>query len=218
MLLKYNLEEISSILLEPGAYRARLSRVEQAISSSKNPMLVWHWTVVSPKKYKGTELRSWTVLIDSNLFSLKEHLEAFGLKGNVQIDATKLVGKHVTLVVGTEVSERVVGEAVVTRERSNVIAVQSDTKQTHKLSRTELDELESEEDDDSELDYEEEDYDEEYEEEDEFEEDYDEEDDEDDEDEPDETSSLPVRKPAQKQRKLPTRAQERKKAKKPRKA
>ncbi len=121
--LKFNLDEISTVMVEPGRYRARLIKCEQTLSStSKSPMLVWHWKIVSGKE-KGKEIRSFTSLLPTALGQLKTHLEAFGFRGKVNIDTQSLIGRYVTLVVGVRSG---VDRNGVDREFSNVIGLFED--------------------------------------------------------------------------------------------
>lgn len=142
--LKYNLDEITSISVPPGTYRARLVKCEQTLSRSKNPMLVWHWKIASGDE-KGKELRSFTSLLENALFGLKEHLEAFGLRGKVSSDTSQLIGRYVTLVVGLRVATSTGG---VDREVSGIAGVLPDRNLKHQAEEEmdESDEDESEED------------------------------------------------------------------------
>lgn len=179
--LKYNLDDIQDFAIDAGKHRARLKKVEQTLSKKKKPMLVWHWKIVSgPEKNK--EMRSWTSLEPTALGNLKNHLMAFGLRGKVNSDTSKFIGKYVILVVTVAPSTQAGKEDQLYSSVSSVLP--------DKASRRDADEDDEDtedddavEDDDEDLDDEEdEDQDEEEESEDE-DEDEDEEADEDEEEE-----------------------------------
>ena len=107
--VKINLDEISDgfTLLEPGNYGATLFDCEEEMSSKGNPMLIWTWQV------GDNEIKSYTSLQEHALFGLKEHLEAFGLSGEVDFDTDRLIGKKVQLSIGiTKVKSRTTGEDI----------------------------------------------------------------------------------------------------------
>lgn len=139
--LSYNLDEIKSYTVEPGRYRARLVKVEQTLSTTKRPMLVWHWKIVSGPE-KGKAVRSFTSLLETALSGLKEHLEAFGLSGKVNMDTAKLIGRFVTLVIGMRSGTNRDGDE---REYSTVLGVKSE-KAEEDLEESEDVEDEEEED------------------------------------------------------------------------
>ncbi len=110
--IRINTEEVADGggFVEPGKYRAKLVECEEADSSKGNPMLVWQWEIVEGE-FEGSTIKSWTSLQDHALFGLKEHLEAFGLTGDLDFDSDKLIGKHVMLTVGKrKVKDRDTGE------------------------------------------------------------------------------------------------------------
>ena len=84
--------------LEPGRFRAIVTKVEKTLSSKNMPMLVWHWKIVYGTA-NGEEICSYTSLLDAASYNLKEHLVAFGYSGVVDIDNKDLVGKYATIVV-----------------------------------------------------------------------------------------------------------------------
>ena len=98
--IKVNLNEIPDgfEVMEPGKYSAKLFDVEESESTKGNPMLVWTW-VIDQGEYQGKEIKSFTSLQEHALFGLKEHLEAFGLSGELDFDTDKLLNKKVVLTV-----------------------------------------------------------------------------------------------------------------------
>lgn len=98
--LSLNLDEIGTTYktIEPGRYRAKVIDIEEGDSQSGNPMLTWTWEILDGD-FAGSELRSYTSLQEHALFGLKNHLEAFGLSGEVEADTDKLIGKTAILVV-----------------------------------------------------------------------------------------------------------------------
>lgn len=98
--LQLNLDEVGTAfrVIEPGRYKAKVVEIEETESQSGNPMLTWTWEIVEGDN-AGTELRSYTSLQEHALFGLKNHLEAFGLTGEIDFDTDKLVGKTAMLVV-----------------------------------------------------------------------------------------------------------------------
>jgi len=107
--IKVNLDDISSFsVIEPGKYQAKLVDVIEAESSTGNPMLVWTWRV---ENEEDKELKSFVSLQTHALFGLKEHLEAFGVAGQVDFNTDKLIGKRAVLsVIKTTVVNRNNGE------------------------------------------------------------------------------------------------------------
>lgn len=95
-----NLDDVgnSFTIIEPGRYPARVVDIEEKESSTGNPMLAWSWELEGGD-YSGQEIMSFTSLQDHALFGLKEHLEAFGISGEVDIDTDKLIGKTAMLTV-----------------------------------------------------------------------------------------------------------------------
>lgn len=207
--LTYNLDEIKTFFVEPGRYRARVTKVEQTLSSKGKPVLVWHWKIISGAE-KGKEVRTWTSLMDNALTSLKNHLEALGYSGSVKVKTEKLVGKIAILVMAEGTDNN--GKEVV---RATAILPDKGAKAAP---------IEEEDDDE---DYDEDDDDEDYEEEEDDDEEYDDEEDEDeDEDEDDEyeeeeepepqprrRGKIPVKKSARRPKPQPTRAQRRRASK-----
>jgi hypothetical protein len=95
-----NLDDVgnSFTLIEPGRYPARVVGIEEKESSTGNPMLVWSWELEGGD-YSGQEIKSFTSLQDHALFGLKQHLEAFGVSGEVDLDTDKLIGKTAVLTI-----------------------------------------------------------------------------------------------------------------------
>ena len=95
-----NLDDVGNTftIIEPGRYPARVVDIEEKESSTGNPMLVWSWELEGGD-YSGQEIRSFTSLQDHALFGLKQHLEAFGISGEVDIDTDKLIGKTAVLTI-----------------------------------------------------------------------------------------------------------------------
>lgn len=95
-----NLDGVGSAftVIDAGKYKARVTEISEGESQSGNPMLTWNWEITEGDN-QGVELRSYTSLQEHALFGLKEHLEAFGIAGEVDMDTDKLVGKMAHLVV-----------------------------------------------------------------------------------------------------------------------
>jgi len=95
-----NLDDVGNTftIIEPGRYPARVVDIEEKESSTGNPMLAWSWELEGGD-YSGREIMSFTSLQDHALFGLKEHLEAFGISGEVDIDTDKLIGKTAMLTI-----------------------------------------------------------------------------------------------------------------------
>ena len=109
-----NLDDVGSsfTIIEPGRYPARVVDIEEKESSTGNPMLVWSWELEGGD-YSGQEIRSFTSLQDHALFGLKQHLEAFGISGEVDIDTDKLIGKTAMLTITkTKTRSRNTGEEI----------------------------------------------------------------------------------------------------------
>ena len=109
-----NLDDVGSsfTLIEPGRYPARVVDIEEKESSTGNPMLAWSWELEGGD-YSGQEIMSFTSLQDHALFGLKEHLEAFGISGEVDIDTDKLIGKTAMLTITkTKTRSRNTGEEI----------------------------------------------------------------------------------------------------------
>ena len=207
--LNYDLDDIQEYAVEPGKYKARLQKVESALSKARKPMLIWHWKIMSGSE-KGSEIRSWTSLQDNALGALKNHLEAFGLSGKVKTNTSRFIGKRVIIVVAVTSVEDDAGE---TREFSNVIAVKPGSKaararlKANKALEEETDEedYDEEEDDAVEDEDEDEDDDEDWEDDDEDEEDYEEDDEEEEEEEEAEEEPAPRKKKKRKAKKRKAR-------------
>lgn len=127
--IRLNLDEISEgpSIVEPGKYLCKLTDIMEKESSSGNDMLVWHWDIIESTDgddtFIGRELRSWTTLVEHALFGLKEHLEAFGESGEIDVDTDKYIGKKAILTVGKhKYKDRASGEE---KEGTRVIAVGS---------------------------------------------------------------------------------------------
>lgn len=95
-----NLDDVgnSFTIIEPGRYPARVVDIEEKESSTGNPMLAWSWELEGGD-YSGQEIMSFTSLQDHALFGLKQHLEAFGISGEVDLDTDKLIGKTAMLTI-----------------------------------------------------------------------------------------------------------------------
>lgn len=109
-----NLDDVGSsfTIIEPGRYPARVVDIEEKESSTGNPMLVWSWELEGGD-YSGQEIKSFTSLQDHALFGLKQHLEAFGISGEVDIDTDKLIGKTAMLtIVKAKARSRNTGEEI----------------------------------------------------------------------------------------------------------
>jgi len=102
--LNVNLDEVGTAraVIPAGRYEAKVTDITEEESSTGNPMLQWTWEITSGD-YQGTELRSYTSLQAHALFGLKQHLEAFGISGEIDVETDKLIGKPAVLVVGTKV-------------------------------------------------------------------------------------------------------------------
>ncbi len=96
-----NLDDVgnSFTIIEPGRYPARVVDIEEKESSTGNPMLVWSWELEGVDGHVGQEIKSFTSLQDHALFGLKQHLEAFGISGEVDLDTDKLIGKTAVLTI-----------------------------------------------------------------------------------------------------------------------
>lgn len=109
-----NLDDVGSsfTLIEPGRYPARVVDIEEKESSTGNPMLAWSWELEGGD-YSGQEIMSFTSLQDHALFGLKQHLEAFGISGEVDLDTDKLIGKIAMLTITkTKTRSRNTGEEI----------------------------------------------------------------------------------------------------------
>lgn len=98
---KLNLDSIRGPELIPaGKYIARLVDVEDMVSQSGKDMWKWSWDIVSGE-HAGRSIMSFTIVQQGeNLISLKQHLEAFGFKGDISgVDTDKLLGKTAVLIV-----------------------------------------------------------------------------------------------------------------------
>lgn len=193
--LQYNLNEIESREEIPaGRYKAKLKACKKKKSRSGKPMLEWQWKLTSGSA-KNQTVMSWTSLQENALFSLKEHLEALGLKGQVDKSTDQLVGKIAVVVVGhlpTE-DEESLGFPVVNKVMPKNTPLNPKTIDEDDDDLDEDDEFEDEEDEDEE--------ELEDEEEDEDEEEYDEDDEEEDEeDEDEEEEPAPKRRRSAKKR------------------
>lgn len=100
--LQVNLSDVETEYdpIPSGQYVARLVGAKEETSSSGNPMIVWQWKIMRGD-HKGREIRSYTSMQPQALFSLKEHLEAFGVDadGEIDIDTNELVGRMATIDV-----------------------------------------------------------------------------------------------------------------------
>jgi len=194
--LVYNLDTIKDYNIEAGRYKAKLIKVEQTLSAKKLPMLVWTWKILSGEA-KGSEIRSYTSLVETALGGLKSHLTAFNLKGKVNTDTSRLIGKIALIVVVVQPSTRPDSAGSLFSSVASVLSANTPVND------------EDEDDEEYEEEDEEEDYDEDEEDEEDYDEDDEDEDYDDDEDEEEEEESpkrkakkavvkKPVRKPAAK--------------------
>ena len=110
-----NLDDIQGGTIPAGQYRCRLLGVVAKQSRSNAPMLEWTWGVLGGKS-EGRDVRSFTSLQDHALFGLRDHLQAFGLSGQIDVDTSKLVGKTALLtIVETQVTGNDGGSITVNR-------------------------------------------------------------------------------------------------------
>lgn len=137
-----NLTDIKSKYdVPPGSYRARVVDIQSKESSSGNPMLVWSWEILDGDE-SGSEISSMTSLQPHALFSLKEHLEAFGIEGDVEFDTDTLVGKIAKITVAKETYRNRDGEE---KEASRIKKVEGakskarSAKATPKISEDRID-------------------------------------------------------------------------------
>jgi len=84
--------------VEPGTWRAKVLTIEEEESSTGNPMLTWEWGVQEGPS-QGETIRSWTSLLDNALGSFKNHVEAFGYSGKVEVDTDEIEGQEAMIVV-----------------------------------------------------------------------------------------------------------------------
>lgn len=83
--------------MDPGQYRARLSKVEaKNAASSGNPMWTWEYEVVQ-EPYVGRKQWNNTVLTDAAMWKLAETFSAFGV--STDTDTDELIGCTVLLNV-----------------------------------------------------------------------------------------------------------------------
>lgn len=120
--INVNLDNVGdrSPVIEPGRYEARVIEIDEQESQSGNPMLVWTWEISSGEN-QGIELRSYTSLQEHALFGLKNHLEAFGISGEVDLDTDKLVGKKAIIsVLKTKIRSNQTGDEIEVNRIQNV--------------------------------------------------------------------------------------------------
>ena len=97
--IKVNLDEIPDFVsMTPGKTRAKLTGVEQDVSSKGNDMLVWSWEGIEGEN-EGRTINSYASLLDDALGGLKTHLKAFGYDGEVDVDTKKLHGRTALLII-----------------------------------------------------------------------------------------------------------------------
>lgn len=128
--LTLNLDDVGSAftVIEPGKYPAIVTNIEEKESSSGNPMLVWTWEIQGGE-YAGQEIRSYTSLQDHALFGLKQHLEAFGITGEIDVDTERLIGKSAILtIVKQKMRSRNTGEEIEVNRINLVSAAPSKAK------------------------------------------------------------------------------------------
>lgn len=87
--------------LEEGIYTLRIAKVDEAVSSTGNPMLKVEYDVV---EHEGRKLWDNFVLIDKCLWKIKELFDAIGL------DTSSIVDIDVAELVGYEVQAKVIKE------------------------------------------------------------------------------------------------------------
>lgn len=119
-----NLDEIQAGRqeVENGRWRAKLESCDEADSSTGNPMLVWDWKIAEGPS-EGATIRSWTSLQDHALSGFKTHAEAFGYKGDTEVDTDACVGKYAILVIGKR--KRKNRDTMEDEEVSTVVTVQA---------------------------------------------------------------------------------------------
>lgn len=125
--IRMNTEDVGDgpVTIDPGKYRAKLMECEEEESSSGNPMLVWQWEIAEGD-FIGNTIKSWTSLQDHALFGLKEHMEAFGFSGELDVDTDKLIGKFAILTIGRrKIKDRDTGED---KEVSSIVKVSAAPK------------------------------------------------------------------------------------------
>lgn len=141
--LRYNLDEISNVMVEPGKYKAKLMKCEQTLSkASQNPMLVFTWQILD-KPYQGKEMKSYASLLENALGNLKNHLEGLGLKGKVDTDTAKLLGRTAYIIVSLRERTGEHGETLTSANITNILALSSS-----KSSKAAIEEDEDEEEED----------------------------------------------------------------------
>jgi len=86
--------------IPPGDYLAEVIDIKEATSKKGNPMLVWHWKIVSGF-YSSFRIQSYTTIEYPMSPAMLIHLLAFSRTGAVNTDTNNLVGKSACLVVGT---------------------------------------------------------------------------------------------------------------------
>jgi len=109
----YNLADTSDDGNIPaGVYLAELRRVKEAISRADNKMWAWTWRIENGD-YDGEYVHSYTVFLDSQLWFLKHHLEAFGCRGEVDIDTDDFIGRCACVIVEVkEITDKDTNEQV----------------------------------------------------------------------------------------------------------
>lgn len=75
--------------LEPGVYRARLTKVDARTSSNDNPMWTWEFEVIEPP-YEGRKQWNNTTLTDAAMWKVAETFSAFGVDASTDTD--ELIG------------------------------------------------------------------------------------------------------------------------------
>lgn len=173
--LTYNLDDIQDFpTIDSGRYKAKLLKCTKAISSTKKPMLVWEWKLISGSQ-KGITIRSWSSLAENALGQLKQHLLAFKFKGEVNANTDKLIGKTVVLIIGPRLATDKAGNE---RKMSSVLGLLPEgaslKEPVQKKSKKQREDDEDLDDDDDDLDAEASDDDEDDDDEDEDDEDEDE--------------------------------------------
>lgn len=95
-----NLDKIKGPeMVPPGKYLCRLMDVEAMTSRSGKDMWKWSWEIAQGE-FASRSLVSFTLVgPNDNLISLKQHLEAFGFRGDIGgVDTDSLIGSHAFLI------------------------------------------------------------------------------------------------------------------------
>ena len=133
--LNMNLDEISDgfEVIPAGEYTAKVVDIEEKDSSKGNPMLEWTWSITDGSS-AGSEVKSFTSLQEHARFGLKEHLTAFGLKGEVDFDTDRLLKKKAKLLIGVStVKSRNTGEDMEVNRVEKILPAKSSKPKTAEI-------------------------------------------------------------------------------------